>query len=81
MEFRRVATTVQSWTRTAEGRHPPEVDYCSVLRNWVQRAILAAEKNEDFGKKDQLLSLLRFFEIDQEWSLKQEQQGKREGKS
>jgi len=36
------------------------VDYCSELRNWVQRAILEAEKNEDLNKKDQLLSLLRF---------------------
>lgn len=57
---KRVDTSAQSWTRRAEGRHPPKVDYCSELRNWVQRAILEAEKNEDFNKKNQLLSLLRF---------------------
>ena len=66
---RRLDTSAQSRTRKAEGRHP-QVDYCSELRNWVQRAISEAEKNEDFSKKDQLLSLLRFFEIDQECFLK-----------
>ena len=54
-----VSTPTQSWTSRAERRHPPKIDYYSELRSWVQRAILAAEKNKDFNKKDQLLSLLR----------------------
>ena len=49
----------QSWTSRAERRHPPKVDYYSELRSWVQHAILEAEKNKDFNKKDQLLSLLK----------------------
>ena len=66
---KRVDTSAQSWTRRAEGRHPPKVDYCSELGNWVQRAILEAEKNEDFNKEDQL-EPSKIFEIDQEWFLK-----------
>ena len=77
---RRVDASEQSWARKAEGSGPPEVDYCSELRNRVQLAILAAEKNEASGMEDRLLSLLRFFEIGQEWFLKQEQQGEQEGK-
>jgi hypothetical protein len=64
---RHVYTSVQSWTRRAEVGHPLKVEYCSELRSWVQRAILEAEKNEDFDKKDQLPSLLRFLEIDHDF--------------
>jgi len=57
---KRIDTSAQSWTRRSERRHPPKVGYSSELSSWVQRAILEAEKNEDFNKKDQLLSLLGF---------------------
>jgi len=54
-----VSTSAQSWTSRAERKHPPKVDYYSELRSWVHHAILEAEKNKDFNKKDQLLSLLK----------------------
>lgn len=56
---KQVSTPTQSWTSRAERRHPPKKDYYSELRSWVQRAILEAEKNKDFDKKDQLLTLLK----------------------
>jgi len=54
-----ISTPAQSWTNRVERKHPLRVDYYSELRSWVQRAILDAEKNKDFNKKDQLLSLLK----------------------
>jgi len=54
-----VSTPAQSWISRAERKHLPKVDYYSELRSWVQHAISAAEKNKDFNKKDQLLSLLK----------------------
>jgi len=56
---KQVSTPTQSWISKAERRHPPKIDYYSELRSWVQRAILEAEKNKDFNKKDQLLTLLK----------------------
>jgi hypothetical protein len=56
---KQVSTPAQSRTNRVERRHPPKVDYYSELRSWVQHAILEAEKNKDFNKKDQLLSLLK----------------------
>jgi hypothetical protein len=56
---KQVSTPTQSWINRAERRHPPKIDYYCELRSWVQRAILEAEKNKDFNKKDQLLSLLK----------------------
>jgi hypothetical protein len=56
---KQVSTPTQSWTNRAERSHPPKIDYYSELRRWMQRAILEAEKNKDFNKKDQLLSLLK----------------------
>jgi hypothetical protein len=56
---KQLSTPTQSWISRAERRHTPKMDYYSELRSWVQRAILEAEKNEDFNKKDQLLSLLK----------------------
>jgi hypothetical protein len=35
------------------------VGFYPELRSWVQHAILEAEKNGNFEKKDQLLSLLK----------------------
>ena len=54
-----VSTPVKSRACGVEGRHIPKVDHYSELRSWVQRAILEAERNKDFNKKDQLLSLLK----------------------
>jgi hypothetical protein len=56
---KQVSTPAQSWTSRAERSHPPKIDYYSELRSWVQRAILEAERNKDFDKKDQLLTLLK----------------------
>jgi hypothetical protein len=54
-----VSMPAQSWTSRAERKCPPKVDYYSELRSWVQHGILEAEKNKDYNKKDQLLSLLK----------------------
>lgn len=56
---KQVSTPVKSWACKVEGRPMPKVDHYSELRSWVQRAILEAERNKDFNKKDQLLSLLK----------------------
>lgn len=55
---KQVNTPTQSWINRAERTHPAGIDYHSELRSWVQRAVLEAEKNKDFNKKDQLLGLL-----------------------
>ena len=54
-----LSRSTQSWINKVERRHPPKVDYHSELRDWVQHVILEAEKNKDFKKKDQFLSLLK----------------------
>jgi hypothetical protein len=54
-----LTSSSQSWSRRAARRHSPKVEYYSELRTWLQRAILEAEKNKDFDKKDQLLDLLK----------------------
>lgn len=56
---KQVGTPTRSWTSRAERRHPPKIEYYSELRSWVQHAILEAEENKDFNKKDQFLSLLK----------------------
>lgn len=56
---KQVSTPVQSWTRRAEKKYPPKADYHSELSNWLQCAIIEAENNKDFDKKDQLLTLLK----------------------
>jgi hypothetical protein len=47
-------------TKKADRKHQPraEADFYPELRSWVQHAILEAEKNRDFSKKDQFLELL-----------------------
>jgi len=55
---KQLSRSAQSWTRRVERRHQSKVDYYSELRDWVQHVILEAEKNKDFKKKDQFLSLL-----------------------
>ena len=56
---KQASTPARSLTNRVERRHLPKADYYSELRSWVQHAILEAEKNKDFNKKDQLLSLLK----------------------
>ena len=56
---KQVSTPAQSWISRAEREHPLGVDYHSELRCWVKRAVLEAEKNKDFNRKDQLSSLLK----------------------
>jgi len=55
---KQVTMPTQSWINRAERAHSTRVDYHSELRSWVQRAVLEAERNKDFNKKDQLLGLL-----------------------
>jgi hypothetical protein len=56
---KQVSMSAQSWTSRVERKHLPKVEYYSELRSWVQCVILKAEKNKDFNKKDQFLSLLK----------------------
>ena len=56
---KQLSRSAQSWINRVERRHPPEEDYHSELRDWVQQVILEAEKNKAFEKKDQFLSLLK----------------------
>jgi len=56
---KQVSTPVRSWISRAERKHPPKVDYYSELTSWLQHAILEAEKNKNFNKKDQLSILLK----------------------
>jgi len=51
--------STRSWTNRAERKHSVEAGFYPELRRWVQHAILEAEKNKNFEKKDQLLSLLK----------------------
>lgn len=57
---KKVSMPTQSWrVRRAERRCPPKVDCYSELMNWVQSALSEAEKNKDFNRKNQFLSLLK----------------------
>jgi hypothetical protein len=51
--------SARSRTNRAEQKHSVEAGFYPELRRWVQHAILEAEKNGNFEKKDQLLSLLK----------------------
>ena len=51
--------STRSWTNRTERKHSVEAGFYPELRRWVQHAILEAEKNKNFEKKDQLLSLLK----------------------
>jgi hypothetical protein len=55
----RLNRSTQAWTKKVDRKHPLKVDYYPELKSWVQHAILEAEKNNDFSKKDQLLDLLK----------------------
>jgi len=48
----------QSWIKRRNSKPQIKVDLHSELRDWVQYVIMEAEKNKDFKKKDQFLSLL-----------------------
>jgi hypothetical protein len=56
---KQVNTPAQSWTGRVERRHPVTVEYFCELRSWLNRAIVEAEKDKDWSKKDQLLALLK----------------------
>jgi len=56
---KQLSRSVQSWINRVERKHPPKVGYHSELRDWVQHVIMEAEKNNDFKKKGQFLSLLK----------------------
>ena len=56
---KQLSRSAQSWIKRVERRHPPKVGYHSELRDWVQHVILESEKNKDFEKKAQFLSLLK----------------------
>ena len=60
---KQLSRSAQSWIKRVERRYQPKVDYHSELRDWVQRVISEAEKNKDFKKKDQFLSLLEDLNI------------------
>ncbi len=51
--------SAQAWINRVERRQPPNVDYNSELRDWLQHVILEAEKNNNFKKREQFLSLLK----------------------
>ena len=55
---KQLSRSAQSWINRVDRRHPPNVGYHSELRDWVQNVIMEAEKNKDFEKKGQFLSLL-----------------------
>jgi hypothetical protein len=48
----------QSWIKRRDRNPQIKVGLHSELRDWTQHAIMEAEKNTDFKKKDQFLSLL-----------------------
>jgi len=48
----------QSWIKRRDRKPQIKVGLHSELRDWVQHVIMEAEKNKDFKKKDQFLSLL-----------------------
>jgi len=56
---KQLSRSAQSWIKRVERMHQPKLDYHYELRDWVQHVILEAEKNKDFKKKDQFLSLLK----------------------
>jgi hypothetical protein len=56
---KQVNTPIQSWTHRAERKQPLKIDYYSELTSWLQHAIIEAEKNKNFNKKDHLLTLLK----------------------
>ena len=55
--------SARSWISRVERKHQPKVDYHSELRDWVQHVILEAEKNKNFKKKGQFLSLLKDLDV------------------
>jgi hypothetical protein len=56
---KQASTPVRSWSSRVGIRHPPKVGYYAEFNAWVQHAIVEAEKNIDFDKKNQFLILLK----------------------
>ncbi|NWG10929.1 hypothetical protein HXY33_04150 [Candidatus Bathyarchaeota archaeon] len=63
MENKQLSKSTQSWIKKIERKGPPKLDYHSELRNWIECVILQTEKNRDFKKKNQFMSLLEDLEI------------------
>ena len=61
---KQLSKSVQSWIKRAARSHTPKVGYHSELRDWVQYVIIEAEKNKNFEKKGQFLSLLKDLNVD-----------------
>ncbi len=53
-----LSRATQSWIKRRDRKPQIKVGLHSELRDWVQYVIMEAEKNKDFTKKDQFLSLL-----------------------
>ena len=49
---------IQYWVKRSDRKPQIKAGLHSELRDWVQYVIMEAEKNKDFKKKDQFLSLL-----------------------
>jgi hypothetical protein len=60
MKFKNIQLTraTQSWIKRRDRKPQMKACFCSEPRDWVQRAIMEAEKNTDFKNNDQFLSLL-----------------------
>jgi len=61
--------TTQSWIKRRDRKPQIKVGLHSEHRDWMQRAIMEAEKKPDFEKKDKFLSLL------EDLNHKEEQEG------
>ncbi len=55
---KQASTPIRSRTSIAERRYSPKAEDHSELRSWTHRTLLDAEKDQNFYKKDQFLSLL-----------------------
>jgi len=62
IENKQLSKSTQSWIKRIERKDPPRLDYHSELRNWIKCVILQTEKNKDFEKKNQFISLLEDLE-------------------
>jgi len=62
IENKQLSKSTQSWIKRIERKDPSRLDYHSELRNWIECVILQTEKNKDFQKKNQFISLLEDLE-------------------
>lgn len=62
IENKQLSKSTQSWIKRIERKDSSRLDYHSELRNWIECVILQTEKNKDFQKKNQFISLLKDLE-------------------